>query len=47
MSTTDYRKNPLQKSHLSFEKWGFKISYHTFPPSKGIGEIISVGMITE
>jgi hypothetical protein len=37
----------IKKPHLSFKKWGFKISLPYLPPSKGIGERISMGMITE
>jgi hypothetical protein len=36
-----------KKPHLFYEKWGSKSPYYTFPPSKGIGERISMGMITE
>jgi len=34
-------------THLSFKKWGSKSSYHTFAPSKGIGERVSEGILTE
>jgi hypothetical protein len=43
--TPNFPKN--KKPHLFFKKWGSKSPYHTFPPSKGIGELISEGMITE
>jgi len=37
----------IKKPHPCFKKWGSKSPYHTFPPSKGIGERISMGMIPE
>jgi hypothetical protein len=37
----------IKKPHLSFEKWGSKSPYHTFLPSKAIGERVSEGIIPE
>jgi hypothetical protein len=36
-----------KKPHLSFKNWGLKTPFHTFLPSKVIGEHISEGMIVE
>jgi len=41
------QEGAIKKPHLSFKKWGSKSPYHIFPPSKGIGERISEGMIAE